>query len=109
MKGLYRGLLPTLVGMIPYAGLAFFCFDLFKATCITRLPHLTCYPASEGHAHLSAVRDSGDGQKYVLTVPAKLVCGGMSGAVAQTVAYPLDVARRRMQLAMMLPETVKFA
>lgn len=35
----------------------------------------------------------------VLTVPAKLLCGGMSGALAQCVSYPLDVTRRRMQLA----------
>ena len=33
-----------------------------------------------------------------LTVPAKLLCGGLAGATAQTVSYPLDVARRRMQL-----------
>lgn len=37
----------------------------------------------------------------VLTVPAKLLCGGMSGALAQCVSYPLDVTRRRMQLASM--------
>ena len=90
--------------MVPYAGLAFYCFDLFKATCVKRIPHLTCYEDP------AAAAAAGDGSKtLVLTVPAKLVCGGMSGAVAQTVAYPLDVARRRMQLAMMLPETVKFA
>lgn len=35
----------------------------------------------------------------VLTVPAKLLCGGLSGALAQCVSYPLDVTRRRMQLA----------
>ena len=43
-----------------------------------------------------------------LSVPAKLVCGGVAGAVAQTAAYPLDVTRRRMQLALMRPETVKY-
>ena len=44
----------------------------------------------------------------VLLVPAKLLCGGVAGAVAQTLSYPLDVTRRRMQLAMMNPETAKF-
>ena len=34
----------------------------------------------------------------MLSVPAKLVCGGLAGALAQTISYPLDVARRRMQL-----------
>ncbi len=44
----------------------------------------------------------------VLNIPAKLLCGGFAGAVAQSFSYPLDVTRRRMQLAMMVPETAKF-
>ena len=44
----------------------------------------------------------------VLSVPAKLLCGGLAGAVAQSLSYPLDVTRRRMQLAMMNPETRRF-
>lgn len=44
----------------------------------------------------------------VLTVPGKLVCGGLAGAVAQSVSYPLDVTRRRMQLACMDAHTAKF-
>lgn len=44
----------------------------------------------------------------VLTVPAKLLCGGFAGAIAQTFSYPLDVTRRRMQLAYMDPATAKF-
>lgn len=44
----------------------------------------------------------------VLTIPAKLLCGGFAGALAQSFAYPFDVTRRRMQLAMMNPETAKF-
>ena len=44
----------------------------------------------------------------VLLVPAKLLCGGFAGAVAQTFSYPFDVTRRRMQLAYMKPETRKF-
>lgn len=44
----------------------------------------------------------------VLTVPAKLLCGGFAGAIAQSFSYPLDVTRRRMQLAMMNPDTHKF-
>lgn len=44
----------------------------------------------------------------VLAIPAKLLCGGLAGAVAQSFSYPLDVTRRRMQLAMMNTETQKF-
>lgn len=39
-----------------------------------------------------------DSTRLSLSVPAKLVCGGLAGALAQTISYPLDVARRRMQL-----------
>ncbi|KAG7209551.1 hypothetical protein KM043_015630 [Ampulex compressa] len=44
----------------------------------------------------------------VLSLPAKLLCGGIAGAVAQMISYPLDVTRRRMQLAMMNPATHKY-
>lgn len=44
----------------------------------------------------------------MLSIPAKLLCGGLAGAVAQSISYPLDVTRRRMQLAMMNPETARF-
>lgn len=40
--------------------------------------------------------------KYELSVVGKLVCGGLTGAVAQTVTYPLDVVRRYMQLEIMI-------
>lgn len=32
-----------------------------------------------------------------VSVPTRLVYGGISGAVAQTITYPLDVLRRRLQ------------
>lgn len=43
-----------------------------------------------------------------MNIPAKLFSGGFAGAIAQSFSYPLDVTRRRMQLAMMNPETEKF-
>lgn len=33
-----------------------------------------------------------------LSVVTKLACGAAAGTVGQTVAYPLDVVRRRMQM-----------
>lgn len=32
-----------------------------------------------------------------VSVHARLLCGGLAGAVAQTATYPLDVLRRRLQ------------
>ncbi|KAK9888182.1 hypothetical protein WA026_000451 [Henosepilachna vigintioctopunctata] len=95
-RALYRGFIPTLMGMVPYAGLSFYCFEYLKYGCMKYLPWLTCNPCQKNTGGL------------VLSVPAKLICGGIAGAVAQSVSYPLDVTRRRMQLAMTNPQTEKF-
>jgi len=81
--GLYRGLLPTLLGIIPYAGLSFYSFELLKVLCLERVPQ-------------ARVRQ--EGEEVSLATWARLTCGGMAGAFAQTASYPLDVARRRMQI-----------
>lgn len=96
IRGLYRGFVPTMVGMVPYAGLSFYCFESLKFFCMKYLPSTLCRKCERNTGGL------------VLTVPGKLVCGGLAGAVAQSVSYPLDVTRRRMQLACMHPSTAKF-
>lgn len=96
MKALYRGFTPTLMGMVPYAGFSFYCFEMLKYFCMKYAPTFTCKKCERNTGGL------------VLLVPAKLLCGGFAGAVAQSFSYPLDVTRRRMQLAMMNPETAKF-
>ncbi|XP_054721054.1 solute carrier family 25 member 16-like [Uloborus diversus] len=96
MRALYKGLSPTVLGMVPYAGLSFYVFERLKHMCLEYIPNLC------GRPHSSATGG------VVLALPAKLLCGGLAGAVAQTVSYPLDVARRKMQLSMMRPETYRF-
>uniref|UniRef100_A0A182Y6X8 Uncharacterized protein n=1 Tax=Anopheles stephensi TaxID=30069 RepID=A0A182Y6X8_ANOST len=96
LRALYRGFVPTLMGMVPYAGFSFYCFEMLKFVCMKYAPGFTCKKCDRNTGGL------------VLCVPAKLLCGGFAGAVAQSFSYPLDVTRRRMQLAMMNPETAKF-
>lgn len=74
---LYSGLFPTLVGIMPYAGLSFACFETIKYYIVK-------------WEHLSSDKD----------IPAwqRLVAGGFSGLVAQSTTYPLDIVRRRMQV-----------
>ena len=86
VRGLYRGYAPTVLGMIPYAGVAFYSYEVLKSVTMDRL---------EGVATRLSLDGSGT---MVLTAPATLVCGGLAGAVAQTVSYPLDVVRRNMQV-----------
>lgn len=95
-RALYRGFSPTVCGMIPYAGFSFYCFEQMKYWFMTYLPELTCKTCNTNTGGL------------VLCIPAKLIAGGMAGAVAQSFSYPFDVTRRRMQLAYMKPETQKF-
>lgn len=42
VRALYRGFLPTLMGMAPYAGLSFYCFEMLKYACMKYSPHWTC-------------------------------------------------------------------
>ncbi|KXZ49123.1 hypothetical protein GPECTOR_23g52 [Gonium pectorale] len=89
--GLYRGLAPTLYGIMPYAGLKFFVYASLKQR----------YRDAHGGGG-DAAGDSGGGGKRgggdKLPVPYMLAFGGASGLLAQTVTYPLDVVRRRMQV-----------
>jgi solute carrier family 25 phosphate transporter 23/24/25/41 len=73
LRGLYRGLLPTILGIAPYVALNFTTYETLKRQ-VAHVMH----------------RDP--------TVHEKLICGGTAGAVAQTITYPLDVLRRRLQV-----------
>ena len=83
LRGLYRGLTPTLIGIIPYSGLAFYFFELNKSLVVT-------------YCDWARVTETDGSIRVSLT--GRLLCSGMAGAFSQTVSYPLDVVRRRMQV-----------
>ncbi|XP_053161316.1 solute carrier family 25 member 16 isoform X1 [Hemicordylus capensis] len=95
MRGFYRGLLPTIVGMAPYAGFSFFTFGTLKNVGLAQAPTLLGRPSLDNPDVL------------VLKTHVNLLCGGIAGAIAQTISYPLDVTRRRMQLGAILPDSDK--
>lgn len=70
---LYRGIIPTVAGVAPYVGLNFMIYESVRT-----------YFTPEGEQNPSAV--------------GKLCAGAISGGVAQTCTYPLDVLRRRFQI-----------
>eukprot|EP00882_Tetradesmus_deserticola_P029720 GHRQ01033316.1.p1 GENE.GHRQ01033316.1~~GHRQ01033316.1.p1 ORF type:complete len:158 (+),score=78.19 GHRQ01033316.1:167-640(+) len=72
LVSLYKGLVPTLVGIAPYAALNFASYDLLKKTVY------------HGERPQNPV--------------ANLLMGGAAGTIAASVCYPLDTIRRRMQM-----------
>ncbi|KAL1535573.1 mitochondrial substrate carrier family protein B-like isoform X1 [Salvia divinorum] len=72
-RGLYKGLGPTLLGVGPNLAISF-----------------SVYDTARSYWQLHRPQDS--------IVLASLVCGSFSGVASSTVAYPLDLVRRRMQL-----------
>ncbi|EXB38820.1 Graves disease carrier protein [Morus notabilis] len=71
IRGLYRGVAPSLYGIFPYAGLKFYFYEEMK-------------------------RHVPEEQKKNIMV--KLACGSVAGLLGQTFTYPLDVVRRQMQV-----------
>ncbi|XP_039122492.1 mitochondrial carrier protein CoAc1 [Dioscorea cayenensis subsp. rotundata] len=71
LRSLYRGVGPTLIGILPYAGLKFYIYEELK----TRVP-----------------------EEHQKSVVLRLSCGALAGLFGQTLTYPLDVVRRQMQV-----------
>ncbi|XP_024315129.1 mitochondrial carrier protein CoAc1 isoform X1 [Brachypodium distachyon] len=70
---------PTLIGILPYAGLKFYIYEDLKS----RVP-----------------------EDYKRSVVLKLSCGALAGLFGQTLTYPLDVVRRQMQVQNKQPQNV---
>ena len=69
----YRGMMPTMLGILPYAGSSFYIF----ATC--KQVYADMHGGREPNAWF------------------RLAFGGLAGLVGQLFAYPFDTVRRRMQ------------
>ncbi|KAJ7525938.1 hypothetical protein O6H91_17G074900 [Diphasiastrum complanatum] len=77
-RALYKGWLPSVIG-IPYVGLNFSVYESLKDWVVKERPF-------------------GAAESSELSVVTKLGCGAVAGTIGQTVAYPLDVVRRRLQM-----------
>ncbi|GAB2293365.1 Mitochondrial carrier protein CoAc1 [Dionaea muscipula] len=71
VRALYRGVGPTLAGILPYAGLKFYIYEELKR----QVP-----------------------EEHQKSITLRLSCGALAGLFGQTLTYPLDVVRRQMQV-----------
>lgn len=74
VSGLYKGIGPTILTGSPYVGLQMTFYELFKRN----MP--------ENQSNTGMMNQAG-----------KLLCGAVAGLLAQTLTYPGDTVRRRMQ------------
>ncbi|KAK5165523.1 coenzyme A transporter [Saxophila tyrrhenica] len=94
LSNFFRGFTPTLWGMIPYAGASFLTHD--AAGDFMRRPLLAPYtilPMSE-----RSQKQLAPNKPPPLRAWAELITGAAAGFVSQTLSYPLEVIRRRMQV-----------
>ncbi|CAG8524350.1 12413_t:CDS:2 [Ambispora gerdemannii] len=100
----YRGLTPTIMGMIPYAGVSFLTHHWLTNLCRTKMADFTTLPSLAA----GKLDSRGQERRAPLRTWAELMVGGLAGAIAQTSSYPFEVIRRRMQVYGTLDPT-KFA
>ncbi|KAA1475154.1 mitochondrial carrier [Dentipellis sp. KUC8613] len=71
VRALYRGLVTTAMGVAPYVGINFAAYEALRG--VLTPPGKT-------------------------SVTRKLACGALAGSISQTLTYPFDVVRRKMQV-----------
>ncbi|KAG1771825.1 mitochondrial carrier domain-containing protein [Suillus occidentalis] len=71
VPGLYRGLVTTAVGVAPYVGINFATYEALRGVVT---------PPGKNN------------------IVRKLACGALAGSISQTLTYPFDVLRRKMQV-----------
>ncbi|PNY24936.1 Mitochondrial carrier protein LEU5, partial [Tolypocladium capitatum] len=86
----YRGFYPTLLGMLPYAGMSFLTHDTVS--------DLLRHPSVAQHTTLPRKKNQPSDKPAPLRSWAELSAGGIAGLISQTSSYPLEVIRRRMQV-----------
>ncbi|OIV95216.1 hypothetical protein TanjilG_21606 [Lupinus angustifolius] len=80
--GVYAGLSPTLVEIIPYAGLQFGTYDTFKR-----------WAMGWNHLHHSTTTEEDNLSGFQL-----FLCGLAAGTCAKLICHPLDVLKKRFQI-----------
>ncbi|PPQ90555.1 hypothetical protein CVT25_015869 [Psilocybe cyanescens] len=81
VRALYRGLVTTAVGVAPYVGINFAAYEFLRGVVT---------PPGKS------------------SVWRKLSCGALAGSISQTLTYPFDVLRRKMQVTGIQGGSIKY-
>jgi solute carrier family 25 phosphate transporter 23/24/25/41 len=82
IKGLYRGFIPTSLGVAPYVSLNFSIFEKMKED-------------------FKYIYPNWQNESKTIETSVILLIGALSGGIAQSMVYPFDILRRRFQVATM--------
>ncbi|KAJ5558425.1 hypothetical protein N7535_008636 [Penicillium sp. DV-2018c] len=93
ISNFYRGFAPTILGMLPYAGMSFLTHDTVGD--LFRHPVIAPYSLRQlSSSEMSAERS----RRPPLNTTFELLNGALAGLVSQSCSYPIEVIRRRMQV-----------
>ena len=87
----YRGFIPTIAGMIPYAGVSFWAHDWAGDILRSR-------PFAKHTLSPVPPRNEREARHPKLKHHWEAVAGAAAGLLGQTASYPIEVVRRRMQV-----------
>ena len=90
----FRGLTPTLLGVIPYAGTSFCIYGTLTSFHQSKLLHRSLETLPKLDIHFTEKTD-----REKLNPIERLMFGAIARLTGQTASYPLDIVRRRMQTA----------
>ncbi|KIZ04995.1 thiamine pyrophosphate carrier [Monoraphidium neglectum] len=101
--GLYRGLGVTLIEIVPYAALQFGLYDALN----TAWKNARVKAAQQSGQGASSKGSSGGGAAPPPDKVQAFTCGLLAGLVAKLTSHPLDVAKKRYQVAG-LPRSLRY-
>ncbi len=105
VRGLYHGVGPSMYGILPYAGLKFYVYQVLKQRWQRQHASAQSF-GLQARGDAAGAASPGKAHPTRLPIPWMLAYGASAGLVAQTVTYPFDVVRRRMQIEGLLSDPV---
>jgi solute carrier family 25 thiamine pyrophosphate transporter 19 len=97
--GLYQGLTPALVSVVPYMGIQFAVYEALKRNFRGSISKSRARGNSaNGGSSGNGAAGGGDGGRW-REIVEHLLCGFLAGSISKFATLPLDVTKKRMQVS----------